>query len=300
MGWYAPRQKTLDSLVEPGLYTLVAFVEYPLALPTEFVSLIIDETYFLQYNLAEDFNIDTTEMRDAVTITMPTDEGTSLIAGLLPGANFTVPDYKGTGLPLIIEACYERAATAGLGNAMRVAVGLGRSYCGDDEAPLDTGTAPRCMARHNPCIENDDCCDTLKCLGPDYVKVCSSCRPIYSECQITPDCCEGLSCESGLCRAAVLQQPLGVTVNTTSSLTSAADVTTATIQLTPTSSPSMPVCQVRKDECTSHVDCCGDLRCITMIHPKCRKCRKQNQVCSGDMDCCDYLHCQNGSCQPFR
>ncbi|GKZ01258.1 hypothetical protein MPSEU_001076800 [Mayamaea pseudoterrestris] len=293
MGWYANREKYLDVFSEFGVYNLVGFVEYPLVVDGEYVLMIIDDTYFLQYNLAEGFNVDTTEKQNEVTITMPEGAGTGIAGSLAVGANFTVPNYKESGLDLIVEACSVRnASTTGLANAMVIAVGLGRSYCSESQtvAPQVTAaTPPVCMESQSPCFEDANCCETLICRGVDDLqKSCTSCRPLYSLCQDTPDCCDGLSCSLGVCREAVVQTPLAA--NTTSS-----QVTTVTSSV---QADKVTSCIDRKLGCTDNVDCCGDLRCIKVVQSKCRICRRANMQCFESDDCCDGLHCnEKRKCQ---
>jgi hypothetical protein len=230
------------------------------------------------------------EQRDQVTVTVNTPGGTNTLAGLSVGGKFTVEDYKGMGLSLIIEACNTKSG-ASYSNAMVIGVGLGRSYCptgaGDDAISLASAPAyTQCMAQNGSCVDASSCCDTLKCLGESSDnRTCMSCGPDLTKCTQTADCCDGLTCFAGACKK-VIQSQLGVVPHNFQS---------------PISGVDTQQCQPALNYCFTHAECCTGLRCILRAWNKCRPCHVEASGCVDNMDCCDGLHCSSdGFCRSTR
>jgi hypothetical protein len=58
-GWYSDRELKVDPLLNgPALVSLAAFEDYDKTSADHTVVLKVGKTYFLQYNLAEKFNIE--------------------------------------------------------------------------------------------------------------------------------------------------------------------------------------------------------------------------------------------------
>lgn len=80
LGWYADKALLLP-IKEPRIYTLAAFVDYD---KTDDNVLIFVENanVYLQFNRAKDFNKETGEYADMLTIVIETEDGTDELAGL--------------------------------------------------------------------------------------------------------------------------------------------------------------------------------------------------------------------------
>jgi Gametolysin peptidase M11 len=134
LGWYASRHVTVNPLIEGNrLVKLAAFVDYATtaAAADEYVVLNIANQYYLVYNMAQDFNIDTEQKKNQVTITQPTVNGTNSLAGLSAGSEYAVPNFGGSGRTLVMAAC--RVGSGVGGSALMVlSIALDQSYCAND------------------------------------------------------------------------------------------------------------------------------------------------------------------------
>lgn len=138
LGWYSSHHKWLVPTMRRGYpkrIKLAAFIDYDRIDDGDtFVVANVEGEYFLQYNVAKSFNADVEDERDKVTITF-TERGkrdSNRLGGLTAGERFVVPDFKGTGQALVIEACTSlNGGKDGL-DMMEISVGMDESACGFD------------------------------------------------------------------------------------------------------------------------------------------------------------------------
>jgi hypothetical protein len=140
LGWFFRRQQTLltKDLASGRLIKLATFVDYDKSEYDEPVLVRIDDI-FLQYNRAKEFNIDTEEKRDQVTITRRTGSGSDALAGLSQGdlySEFLLDDPNRT---LLIEACGKQSGNRGA-DVMVISVAVGRSLCDKYYANQNAGS----------------------------------------------------------------------------------------------------------------------------------------------------------------
>jgi hypothetical protein len=116
--WYMDRHHAVLDVLHTGnqVMHLAAFVDYDILVTSTqqlsdnqplVVIINIDNTYFINYNRAKKFNIDTEHQKDQVTIIQPVEGGTNSLMGLTPGSGdiYEVVNYKNSGRRLVIEAC---------------------------------------------------------------------------------------------------------------------------------------------------------------------------------------------------
>lgn len=293
----------MNSSTTPGRYNLAGIVEYPKAKENDFVVIIVDDTYFLQYNLATSFNIDSGEKRDQVTITVYGDGSTDTLIGLSPGDVFTIDNYQNSGQSLVIAACAVRAVE-NTAMSMIVAVGMGQSYCG---AEASRDELLQCVGSHSSCSQHSDCCDMDRCLASSVADetVCSACRLATTQCADSSECCEGLTCDGGICTNAATVTQIPLAIVTTAESNEQEEATSEAVEATPPPSPQQQEvlgrngCVAEKMFCESDDSCCGDLRCIELRLPKCRPCRAEYGRCDKASDCCGDLLCFAGYCRDW-
>jgi hypothetical protein len=92
------------------------------------VNIAIANKYFLQYNVAEGFNVGTQEMQNQVTIVETIDMGTNLLAGLRSGSEWKISNFMGSTQTLIIRACQTETGATG-SKIMVMSVALDKSIC---------------------------------------------------------------------------------------------------------------------------------------------------------------------------
>jgi Gametolysin peptidase M11 len=135
LGWYASRHGTVNPLSDGNrLVKLATFVDAATAASDEYVVLNIADQFYLVYNLARDFNVDTEQKKNQVTITQPTVNGTNSLAGLSAGSEYVVPNFGGSGRTLVIAACRSAASGVGGGGSevMVLSIALDQSQCAND------------------------------------------------------------------------------------------------------------------------------------------------------------------------
>lgn len=126
MGWFSDRSIELNPS-SPTLVKVAAFVHYNKTDADEFVIVKVDDLY-LQYNRAVDFNIDTGEKQNMLTVVRKMRRGTDLIASLdenEPASQIMLEDQ---GL-LSIEVCDTVPGTSNSPDTMLVSVGIGNTKC---------------------------------------------------------------------------------------------------------------------------------------------------------------------------
>ena len=132
LGWYSSRELYLDPVtMGPRIVTLASFVDFPLAQTDEHVVINIVNLYYLQYNEAKGFNINTGAKVNQVTITKDSPLFSQSLAGLSWKQSYTIANFT-TGNPsqhLVIEVCYQRNGTQGVADAMILSIALNRSIC---------------------------------------------------------------------------------------------------------------------------------------------------------------------------
>jgi hypothetical protein len=129
LGWYKDRLLTLDTAFEEGhLVALAAFVDFSRTDSDEPVVINVINELFVQFNLARDFNIDTEEKRNEVTITAPGDNGSEGLVGLKEKESYRVPNFQATSKDLIIEVCTRHRGKLGA-YSMWISIALEKSLC---------------------------------------------------------------------------------------------------------------------------------------------------------------------------
>jgi len=144
LGWHDSR--TFDvSPGDPVMLKIAAFVDYSLTRADEYTVVKVNDLY-LQYNRAKNFNKDTREMADKLTIVEDLEVGTELVDGIdeLGGA-IAVFDGKND---LVIEVCDVVVGTDTSADLMLVSVGYDASLC--DETIPETVTTPQPTPRPTP------------------------------------------------------------------------------------------------------------------------------------------------------
>jgi hypothetical protein len=129
LGWYSDKQFKFNPLTDgDALVKLSSFVDYSKASATEPVNVAISNKYFLQYNIAEGFNIGTQEMQNQVTVVETYTNGSNLLAGLNSGDEWKISNFLGSTKTLIIRACQTEAGASG-SKIMVMSVALDKSIC---------------------------------------------------------------------------------------------------------------------------------------------------------------------------
>lgn len=139
-GWYQRREVTVDPN-QSNLIELATFVDFDKTTENQPVLLNIGNQYFIQYNRAKLFNIETTDKRDAVTITENTPGWSHVRAGLLLDEEWTVGNYAGTGRTLVVKVCQQIMSTNDA-DSMMVSIGLDTSYWATTEPTSRPTSAP--------------------------------------------------------------------------------------------------------------------------------------------------------------
>ena len=153
-GWYSDRTLTVSE--NPHVLTeLATFVDYNRTSPDQNVIIIVAEQYYLQYNVAKGFNKGTEHARNRITITEPTHNGTDRLAGLRVGESYQVPNFRGSGETLVIEACgTNRLEGLFQPQTITVSIGLGISLClsGATEAAIVAPQTQQLKNRMRPSL----------------------------------------------------------------------------------------------------------------------------------------------------
>jgi Gametolysin peptidase M11 len=111
--WYSSKHYSISDVTTNGptsAINLVAFVDNEFIANNSsespsYVIINIDDVYFLQYNRAKSFNIDTEQHQDKVTITQAVETGSETIGAITFGEYFEISNYKNTQQSLRIEIC---------------------------------------------------------------------------------------------------------------------------------------------------------------------------------------------------
>lgn len=207
LGWYNDREALVNPF-RPSIVKLAAFVDYDKTASDEPVLLNIGNLFFLQYNRAKSFNIDTEQAADEVTITRERDnEGSKRITDLKEGQTFRKRNFAGTGKDLVIQVCERVDATDLHGvDYMSVSVGLDVDCNGSkrqmEERPIVMmQNESMCNKASSKCSGHSECCGSLKCIGNKASKrTCQACRKRGQKCSSHAECCQGLRCKKNACR----------------------------------------------------------------------------------------------------
>jgi hypothetical protein len=126
--WYESRARYLDPSSDgPAMLKLAAFTDFDVAAPTDYVVVSIQDEYFLNYNRAKKFNIDTEEKRNMVTVTEPADAGTNCLVGLMAGQRYEIKTSDGSNL--FIEVCEMVLGSGSSPDIAIVSIGIDVSLC---------------------------------------------------------------------------------------------------------------------------------------------------------------------------
>lgn len=127
-GWYSDKQLKFDPLTEGGkLVQLASFVDYAKA-SGAYVNIAISGKYYLQYNVAEGFNVNTQDKANQVTLTEKYSSGSNLITGLSPGNEWKISNFNSSGKTLLIRACGSGSGTNGA-KTMLMSIAFDVSLC---------------------------------------------------------------------------------------------------------------------------------------------------------------------------
>lgn len=132
LGWYSNRELSLNPLNDKGrLIKLATFVNYDKTASDEYVVVNVADTLYLQYNLAQDFNVDTEQKQNQITVTSkPSSEGTNSLAGLSVGHDYSISNFNSSGKTLIVKACKTMNGSAGGHvHVMLISVSMVKSLC---------------------------------------------------------------------------------------------------------------------------------------------------------------------------
>jgi hypothetical protein len=142
-GWYNDKTLVWDPVSQGDkLVTLATFVDYDKASANEPVIVTLSDQFYIQYNRQKDFNIDTEQKQDQVTVTSrPDSMGTWSLAGLSPGNAWTVDDYMSSGKTLIVNAC-RTLTTSGGADAMELSIAFNTDLCGSVATPSQEEPVP--------------------------------------------------------------------------------------------------------------------------------------------------------------
>lgn len=142
-GWFSDRTIIVDPAHGGQMISLATFVDYGKVSKIDPVLIQVGTDVYLQYNRAKDFNIQTNEMIDQVTIVQQQNNGTSLLGAVDPSSNPQVilVNFDGTGRNVVIEACSTGVGDSFNPDWMAVSIGYDQSYCMQDTRQLPPPTA---------------------------------------------------------------------------------------------------------------------------------------------------------------
>lgn len=136
LGWYKDRQLNLDSTSsfdEGHLLKLASFVDFSRTDYDEYVLIVVANEFYLAFNLAMDFNIDTEEKRNQVTVTASGESGSESLAGLKEQESYRVANFQNSNKELVIEVCTRDRGKLG-SYMMWISIAFDKSICDQVEA----------------------------------------------------------------------------------------------------------------------------------------------------------------------
>ena len=136
LGWYKDRQLNLDStssFEEGQLLKLASFVDFSRTDDDEYVLIVVANELYLAFNLAMDFNIDTEEKRNQVTVTASGESGSESLAGLKEQESYRVSNFQNSNKELVIEVCTRDRGKLG-SYMMWISIAFDKSICDQVEA----------------------------------------------------------------------------------------------------------------------------------------------------------------------
>jgi hypothetical protein len=117
------------ALVGPHFLKMAAFVDYLKAKQKEVIILNIQDMFYLQYNRAKRFNVDTQEDRDQVVVIRDSDSYSELVSGLGLGEKMKIK-VNGTDDKFVIKVCQVHQGTPAEPDYVILSVSMNRAYCG--------------------------------------------------------------------------------------------------------------------------------------------------------------------------
>ena len=143
LGWYAQRSIKIDLPLLYGVADVVylaAFVDYALTPVGQYVLVNIANQFYLQYNRAKGFNIDTGQKANLVLVTQDLTSSTELLAGLNVTDQYAITNFSGSELSLIIEVCDQIPGNnINRPDVMIVSIAFNVSVCGLVGQHMPTG-----------------------------------------------------------------------------------------------------------------------------------------------------------------
>lgn len=127
LDWYEDRTTELELIDAGHLIKVASFVDYNRTDDDQSVIVKVGD-FYLQYNTAKDFNIDTEEKKDQLTVTGVGEGGSEGLAGLSEGEQYIVPNFQNTSRSLVIEACQKGISSRGAA-VFVVSISLDASLC---------------------------------------------------------------------------------------------------------------------------------------------------------------------------
>jgi hypothetical protein len=150
-GWYSDKQLKMDPSNGGKVVQLAAFVDYPKAADA-YVNIAISDKYFLQYNVADGFNVNTQDKANQVTLVEKYVDGSNLMTGLSPGDEWKISNFNGSGKTLLIRACGSGTGTSGA-KAMLMSINFDTSLCdtyqGQSRFEVPSGGGGGCFSGEN-------------------------------------------------------------------------------------------------------------------------------------------------------
>jgi hypothetical protein len=151
-GWYSDRQVTVDPSQGGQVIALATFVDYSKSNKSDPVLIQIGTDVFLQYNRAKDFNSQSEQDIDQVTIVQQQNNGTSLLGSVDPFSNpqFTINDLDGSGRNVVITACSSGSGDSDNPDWMALSIGYDQSYCIERAQQVTVAPTKASVQRQTP------------------------------------------------------------------------------------------------------------------------------------------------------
>lgn len=130
LGWYNDRELEFDPEQGGQKIILATFVDYGKTNKSNPVLIKVGNVTFLQYNRAKDFNYQTQEMIDEVTIVQQLSNGTSLLGGVnASNSQFAISNFEGSGRDLLVYVCSSGSGNADDPDWVSLGIGFDHDFC---------------------------------------------------------------------------------------------------------------------------------------------------------------------------
>jgi len=137
LGWFDSRSVKAKAKSHSEVVEISAFSEETShTLRSRHIPLLvdIDESAYLVYNKASNFNADTLLFKDSVTVTVKKNGSTDMLGAVKAGGvDLTIPNFQGGNETLRIRACEHVEGENGVPDHMIVSFGYIDNLCGEEE-----------------------------------------------------------------------------------------------------------------------------------------------------------------------